>query len=195
VSKAFWQNKSTKLLLAVGTVLGIGYPFAVYFSRGSISARSFVLIALALLILRLVTLQSGAARLWRLPLLAMVGMLIVTAALDADFAEKAYPTLMSAAAASAFGWSLRFGPSLVERFARIRSNDLTPAAILYCRKVTMIWTAWLIINALISGTLAIWGNLAVWAMWTGLISYLVMAVLFLSEVAVRHLVPAYRSRQ
>jgi len=195
VSKAFWQNKSAKFLLAVGTVLGIGYPFAVYFSRGSISARSFVLIALALLILRLVTLQSGAARLWRLPLLAMVGMLIVTAALDAEFAEKAYPTLMSAAAACVFAWSLRFGPSLVERFARIRSGDLTPAAILYCRKVTMIWTAWLVINALISATLAIWGSLAVWAMWTGLISYLVMAVLFLSEVAVRHLVPAYRSRQ
>ena len=181
--------------MAAATVLGIVYPFAVYFSRGSISAHSFVLVALALLILRRVTLKAEAARLWRLPLLAVVGMLLIATTLDAEVAEKAYPPLMSLAAAFVFAWSLRFGPSLIERFARIRRSDLAPAAITYCRKLTMIWAVWLTINAVISAALAIWGSLAVWTMWTGLISYLLMAVLFLSDIAFRHFAPAYRSRQ
>lgn len=193
VSKAFWQNRSGPILLAVGMVLGIGYPFAVYFSRGTISTHGFILLALSLLILRCLALRSEAARLWRPPLLLTAVVLIGATALNADMAEKAYPALMSLAAAFVFAWSLRYPPSLIERFARLRQPELPLAASLYCRRVTMVWAGWLLINAAISAALATWGSLAAWTLWTGLLSYLAMGLLFISEFAIRHFMPSYRS--
>ncbi|HVJ42889.1 MAG TPA: hypothetical protein VM639_15400 [Dongiaceae bacterium] len=180
-------------MFAVGTVLGVGYPFAVYFLRGSMPAASFVLLALCLLMLRLVTLRSATARLWTPPLLVTAAVLVVTTLLNAEIAEKAYPALMSLTAAFAFAWSLRHPPSLIERFARLRQPELPLEGVAYCRKVTVIWAIWLSLNAVVATVLALWGGLALWALWTGFISYLVTGLLVVSEFAVRRLMPAYRS--
>jgi uncharacterized membrane protein len=179
-------------LLALGTVAGIGYPLAVYFARDAISARSFVLVALALLGVRVFTLRSTSARLWRWPILLMAGVLIGSAALDPVIAEKAYPATMSLAAALVFAWSLNDPPSLIERFARLRRRDLPAEASAYCRKVTMVWALWLLVNAAISAGLALWGSLASWAVWTGLFSYLGMGLLFVCEMIVRRFILGYR---
>lgn len=193
VSKASSRNRLGAILFATGTVLGVGYPFAVYFLRGSISAANFVLLALCLLMLRLVTLRPATARLWTPPLLVAAAALGGTLLLDAEIAEKAYPALMSLTAAFAFAWSLRHPPSLIERFARLRRPDLPLEAIAYCRKVTLIWVVWLLINAAVASILALRGDLGFWTLWTGLISYFVTGLLVVSEIAVRHLLPAYRS--
>lgn len=191
-SKAFWRSKSTTVIVIAGTVLGIAYPFAVYFTRGAISARGFVLLALGLLALRALTARSDTARLWRMPLLLTALILVATTLIDVDIAEKAYPALMSLAVALAFTWSLYYPPSLIERLARLRRGALPPAAISYCRKVTIVWVLWLLLNAAISAGLAVWGSIAAWTLWTGLLSYLAMGLLFLSELAVRYLVLGYR---
>jgi len=173
-------------------MLGVGYPFAVYFMQGSISSHGFILVALSLLALRAFTARSDLARIWRMPLLVTAAILIATTFLNADIAEKTYPALMSLAAALTFGCTLFYPPSLIERFARLRRRDLPPAGVSYCRKVTIIWTGWLVINAAISIGLALWGSLALWTLWTGLLSYLAMGLLFASEYAFRHLMPGYR---
>lgn len=176
-------------------MLSIGYPFAVYFARDTVSARSFVSAAVALVAVRVLTARSAVSRAWRLPLLLMTFVLIASTLLDAEIAEKSYPTLMSLAAALVFGWSLYHSPSLIETFARLRRTDLPPAAIAYCRKVTIVWTAWLVINAAIAAGLALWGSLAIWTLWTGLLSYLGMGLLFIGEIACRYLILGYRTNQ
>ena len=49
----------------------------------------------------------------------------------------------------------------------------------------MVWTAWLSLNALVALVLAVFGSDAAWALWTGVIAYLIMGVLFAGEFALR----------
>jgi uncharacterized membrane protein len=109
------------------------------------------------------------------------------AALDTPLAVKAYPVAVSLAAASVFGATLLHPPSLIERFARLREVDLPPAAHSYCRKVTIVWTVWLSANTIIAAILALPGNDAAWALWTGLLAYLIMGALLAGEIVVRHI--------
>lgn len=191
-SKASWRNKSAKVAIIVGAMLGIAYPFAIYFSRGTISPHSFVLIALCLLALRAFTARSDVARIWRLPFLLIAIVLVSTTLLNASLAEKAYPALMSLAGAATFAWSLFYPPSLIERFARLRMSELPPGGSAYCRKVTIVWVIWFLINAATAAGLALWGSVEFWALWTGLLSYLVMGLLFVGEFAFRHMMLRYR---
>ncbi|HEX9449737.1 MAG TPA: hypothetical protein VF920_17245, partial [Dongiaceae bacterium] len=171
----------------------MAYPFAVYFARDRVSARDFVLAALMLVVFRVLTARSAMARAWRLPLLVMALVLLVSTFLDAEIAAKAYPTLMSLAAALVFWWSLRHPPSLIEGFARLHHVDLPPTAVSYCRNVTTIWAFWLAGNAAISASLAVWGSLGAWTLWTGLVSYVIMGALFVGEIAFRYLISDYRA--
>ena len=112
-------------------------------------------------------------------------LIAALAALDAPLAVKAYPAAVSLAAATVFGATLLHPPSLIERFARCREPDLPPAAQSYCRKVTIVWTAWLITNTIIAAVLALPGHDEAWALWTGLVAYFFMAALFAGEIVVR----------
>ena len=192
VSKPSSRNKSASALTIAFAVVGVAYPFAVYFARDMISPRGFVAVALILLGLRLIVGRSDLARSWRTPLLTAGIVLLISTFLSPAFAEKAYPALMSLAAASVFAWSLRHPPSLIERFARLTVDALPPEGQIYCRNVTIIWVLWLTANAVISAALALWGSLAVWTLWTGLISYVVAGTLFVGEICFRHLIHGYR---
>lgn len=194
VSKPSSQSKAASICTVALALLGAAYPFVVYFARDMISSRAFVAAALFLLGLRLVTGRSELARFWRGPLIIAGIILLASTLLDVDFAERAYPALMSLAAASVFAWSLHQPPSLIERFARMTRKTIPPHVQVYCRNVTLIWAAWLTANAAISAGLAIWGSLAAWTLWTGLLSYLAMGALFAGELCFRYLVIGYRSQ-
>lgn len=162
------------------------YPGLVYAGRGVVPPLAFVALALALIGLRLALSASPEARLWRPPLAGAAAAVAVLAALDGGLAAKAYPVLLSLGVAALFGASLLRPPSLIERFARLREPDLPPEGRAYCRVVTMVWTVWLLVNALVAAALAVWGSDAAWALWTGVIAYAVMGLLFGGEFLVRH---------
>ena len=174
--------------LALLAVVSLLYPVVVYSFRATLPPLLFVALALLLVGLRLATLSREAAALWRAPLIGTAIFLGLVATLDGLLAAKLYPVALSLGAALAFGQSLRRPPSLVERIARIRQPDLPPQGQLYCRKVTIVWTVWLTANAAIAALLATSDSDAAWALWTGMISYLVMGVLFGGEMLVRRCV-------
>jgi uncharacterized membrane protein len=89
--------------------------------------------------------------------------------------------------------SLVYPPSLIERLARRREAELPAQAQAYCRAVTIVWTAWLCVNTLVALILAVFGSDAAWALWTGVISYLIMGVLFAGEFIVRRVVVGPRT--
>ena len=166
-------------------VLSVCYPIAVYGFRAIVPSLVFVAVALVLVGLRVTTLQSESAAIWRTPLLGAGAVLAAVAAVDGWLAAKSYPVVLSLAAAVAFGRSLLMPPSLIERIARVREPSLPPEGQIYCRKVTIVWTVWLLVNAIIAAVLAAFGTEAAWALWTGLIAYLVMGVLFAGEMLLR----------
>lgn len=181
---AIASRRAWALLLVAGS---IAYPFLVLLLRGHVSALGFVYFAIALIVLRLVTLDAAQSRLWRAPLVLALTALMLLALADAPAAARAYPTLLSAAACLAFVWTLRHPPSLIERLARRIEPGLPPAATAYCWWVTVLWAAWLAINALVAAALALFASLELWLVWTGIVAYAVSGALLLGERLVRPL--------
>ena len=133
---------------------------------------------------------AGTKRLNRSPTesIALVSAAIVLAVLLAvspTIAARAYPVAISLATATVFALSLHHPPTIIERIARLTQPDLPAAAIVYTRRVTVVWVAFLLINAAISLWTALWGTLDQWALWNGLLSYLAMGVLFAGEYLIR----------
>ena len=180
-------------LAAILLVASLAYPAAVYFGRSAVPPLTFVAAAVLLMTLRTITLNASAARQQRGLLIASAATLVILAALDPPVAAKAYPVVMSAAVAALFGMSLAHPPSLIERYARLRQPDLPPEARDYCRAVTMVWTAWLLLNALIALALAVFGSDAAWALWTGVIAYLIMGLLLAGEFVLRRVLVGPRT--
>jgi uncharacterized membrane protein len=64
-------------------------------------------------------------------------------------------------------------------------------AISYTRRLTMVWIVFFIINALIAAYTAMATSAATWALYNGLISYMLIGLLLIVEYPVRL---AYRKR-
>ena len=183
-------NRPGALVLVLGG-LGLAYPFAAFLLLGRVPAGALILVALALVVGRLHSLRHAAAARALMPALALV--FAATASfglLNAEAAVLAYPVLMSLGMAVAFGLSLRRGPSLVECFASISEPEPSPAARAYMRRVSLVWCLFLMANACASALTAAGGDMAVWTLYNGLISYLLMGALFAGEYALRRRVRA-----
>lgn len=178
-------NKAPAATLALGA-LGVAYPFVVYFALGRVPSAALVLMALALVGARIALVRGAATARPLLP--PLVTAAIATAGLavvDAGVAAKAYPVAMSLAFAAAFALSLVRPPSLVELFASLAEPAPSPGARTYMRRVSLVWCLFLVANAAISAATALWADTWMWALYNGLLSYLLMGALFLAEWLVR----------
>lgn len=183
MSSSLAMSNRTVSSLAIG--VGVCYPALVYALQSTLSQGGFVAIAVATIALRVATLDKASAPLWRGPLLMVVPALLILLLIAPDKAAKAYPVAVSLAAAAVFGGSLIAPPSLIEQIARLQEPDLSEEGQAYCRKVTLVWTVWLVLNAFIAGLLGWTGQDSAWAIWTGIVVYAVMALLFSGEIAIR----------
>jgi uncharacterized membrane protein len=84
-----------------------------------------------------------------------------------------------------FGLSLKYGPPMVERLARMREPQLPARAIVYTRQVTIAWSVFFLCNGLLAAALTLWAPLSWWMLYTGLISYGLMGLLFAIEWLIR----------
>ncbi len=175
------------LLLAV--VGGLAYPLIVYFSISVMPPALLVCFGLGLVGLRWAGIRRLAqGRIWTWAFAAAASGLIALLVLSPRLAVMAYPVAVSLCVAGVFAVSLRFPPTAVERLARIVEPDLPPEGVAYTRKVTLVWIAFLLANATVSAASALWGSVAAWTLWNGLLSYLAMGLLFLGEILVRRAV-------
>ncbi len=95
------------------------------------------------------------------------------------------PVLVSAALLFAFGRTLFDETPLVETFARMKHPDLNEREIRHCRRVTFLWCGFFAANGAVAAWLAVSGDLWAWTVYTGLIAYILMGVLFAGEFVVR----------
>lgn len=112
---------------------------------------------------------------------------------------KLYSVAISATLLCVFGSSLFFKPNIIFRFAclsdkTIKGSSFENQVNEYCRKVTIIWCAFFIINGSISAFTSLHDfgsdamNDKIWSVYNGGISYILMGLLFTVEFIVRKMV-------
>ena len=110
----------------VVAAISLAYPLLVYLAMGRFEPRWLSLLLFALAVLRALSTRQP---LWWAAA-AGTGLLAVLATvLNQALPLKLYPALVNAVMLAVFGTSLRFGPPLVERLARLQEPDLPPFAV------------------------------------------------------------------
>jgi uncharacterized membrane protein/3-hydroxymyristoyl/3-hydroxydecanoyl-(acyl carrier protein) dehydratase len=169
-------RKLANLLLVV---VGVLYPFIVYFGGDHVSPPLFGLILGALWLVRAPALMHQPGGKWMLgATLAYCGVLAFG---HHDELLRWYPSLICALMFAGFVHSLIYGPPIIERIARTMEPDLPAAAIPYTRKVTWVWAAFFAVNGTCSALLALWGPLSWWTFYNGVLAYAALAALFAVE--------------
>lgn len=175
-------NASQLLGLAL-LLAGLAYPFVVYLGLEHLSPRLFAVLLGALWLARLLSgKQTPLNR--TLAVIALLFCLFLGLAGEPALLRW-YPVLISLALLGLFAGSLMSGMPIIERLARLSEPELPAAAVRYTRQVTWVWVGYFIINASIAGGLALWAPLSWWTLYTGLIAYLLMGLLFAGEWLVR----------
>jgi uncharacterized membrane protein len=170
----------------IGLVLllaGLAYPFAVYYGQQHLAPRFFALLLGGLWLARF--LAQGQKPGSRGMAIAALVFCVLLGLADSPTLLRWYPALISLFGLTLFGLSLKYGPPMVERLARLREPDLPEVAIAYTRQVTKVWVGFFIFNAALVSALTLWAPLSWWTLYTGLISYVLMGMLFAGEWLVR----------
>lgn len=171
------------IMLATLTVL---YPVAVYFSLEHLSPRLWGGVLLGLFAVRL-WLQGEQQRSeigrWSMVAAAIAALWMLAA--DSALAMRSYPVMINLTLACIFGWSLLHPPTLIERLARLQEPDLPASGVAYTRKVTRVWLGFFVVNGSIAAYTAFLGSYEIWALYNGVISYVLMGCLFAGEWVVR----------
>lgn len=94
---------------------------------------------------------------------------------------KLYPVAVSLVLFIVFYKSLSAPQTYVETLARLQNPDLDAKGVAYTRSVTKVWCVFLALNGLLALGLAFWASLEAWALYTGLIAYILMGLLFGGE--------------
>ncbi len=197
------MNIFVKILFAV---LSVVYPLVVFLClvifKVPVKVFSLFIIFIAFLYLLFATggdkKMNLACRLKKNLRLLVSATLLMGAALfclatGKDFFIKLYPVLMNAVFLFAFGSTLFAGPVIIFRFACLADKSLAKSMIAgrverYCRKVTLVWCAFFILNGSAALYTVFIQNDKIWSLYNGGISYLLMGLLFAFEYIVRRVV-------
>ena len=182
------RGQGAQALSIAGWLAVIGWPFAVWLALTFPQLRWLLPLLALFFVLRLAALRGKTGTLSRAAQgLAGVGILLTLASVGLREARLLmwYPVVVNMVMLALFGGSLFSRMPLIERLARWREGELSPAAVRYTRQVTQLWCGFFVVN----GAVALWtclhGNLHIWTLWNGMLSYLLMGALFAVEWLVR----------
>lgn len=174
-----------RLFNALLVVIFLLYPLAVYFGLAYFGVTPVAILLSVLALLRMWF--SRRTAMWPLALLALIcGVLSLL--LNNEHWLKLYPVAMNIGALFIFAMTLIKPPSFIERIARMMEPDLPESGVRWTRQVTQVWCLFFIINGSIAFYTAQFASLAVWTLYNGLISYLLMGCLLLGEYLLRGIV-------
>lgn len=172
---------------AVLLVLSLAYPLLVYLAMGHFEPRWMALLLCALALLRAVATRQP---LWWVAAAGSALLALIATAFNQLLPIKLYPALVNGVLLAVFATSLRCPPSAIERIARMSEPELPAAAVAYTRKVTWVWCGFFVVNGALALATALWASERVWALYNGLLAYVMMGVLFAGEWCVRQRVKA-----
>ena len=173
----------------VPILLWLAYPAIIFFGIQYFQPRYVAMLLTLLLILRW---KNEAGKIlsttsWVNPAVFSVLLLVVmiTAITNNEMLLRLYPVFVSLGMLFIFSLSLKYPPSIVERFARLHAPELPAAGILYTRQVTQVWCGFFVLNGSIAAFTAIYTSREIWSLYNGFIAYLLMGGLFAGEWLLR----------
>lgn len=172
-----------RLIAPILVLIGLLYPFAVYYGLEYISPRVFALILGCLWGLRAVFATENLNNRWQA--LALIVFCLLLFIFDSPELLRWYPVLVNLLLLTVFVMSLYMGPPIIERLARLRETELPTHAIVYTRQVTKVWAGFFLFNALLAAVLTLWAPLSWWMLYNGFIAYILIGLLFAIEWLVR----------
>jgi len=124
----------------------------------------------------------------RVQKIAIVIILFLGAIFYQDLMAKLIPIIIQLSLMLFFGRTLLKGkgPSLVERFAQLEFPDIPPVLSRYCRHLTIMWTGFFAFNIVTCILLALFAPVEWWAIFTGMLIFLLTAVLMVTEYIWRY---------
>ncbi|MDR0494531.1 MAG: hypothetical protein LBG95_02735 [Treponema sp.] len=183
-----------KILFFIAVAL---YPAVVFYflvlRKAPLRQFSIVVMAFALLAFIVGTSKKegktkGIPLFWNFLLLFALGALCLIA--NSSIILKFYPLLMSLLFLAAFGYTLFFPPNMIFRFAAMQDKSIKGSVNeqrinAYCRKVTLVWCSFFILNGGIAAWTIFSGSDVLWSVYNGGVSYILTGVLFAGEFIVR----------
>lgn len=171
-------------LIGLGLLLaGLLYPFAVYFGMEHFAPWQFGLLLGGLWLARALLGKANPGNRWMAA--SAITFCVLLAVFDSPLLLRWYPVLISAFMLGLFTLSLKYGPPMVERLARLREPQLPASAVVYTRRVTVAWSVFFLCNGVLAAVLTLWAPLSWWMLYTGLISYGLMGLMFAIEWLIR----------
>ena len=179
-----------RLLGVISTLALVVYPLLVYLALRHGNVRWAAAVLLVMLVPRALTLRRSQLR-----SAGMIGAQVAVVALLASssmvFDDPRYllqiPVLINLFLLVTFAATLWRPVSMIERYARLVVPDMTPGIVAYCRKVTVVWCVFFVLNISVAEYLALAGSYEAWALYNGLIAYLLVGTLFGIEYVIRRL--------
>lgn len=168
-------------------LLSVAYPLLVYLAMGRFDPRWLALLLFVLAVLRVLATRQLV---WGVAAVGAGVLALLSTLFDQLLPLKLYPALVNAVMLTVFSTSLYFGPPVVERLARLQEPDLPSFAVAYTRRVTQVWCVFFIFNGSLALATALWASDRTWAIYNGLLAYVMMGVLFAGEWLVRRRVKA-----
>ena len=163
-----------------GVLLAL-YPFAIYLciSSGNILVAALLLAATALL-----QAFSTNTKTSRICAVGACALAVTAASVNTELPVKFYPVIVNLIWLLVFSFSLA-GESVIEKFAKLKEPQLSEKGRRYCRKVTVVWCVFFIINGSLALDSAINRSDVWWALYNGLIAYALIGLMFVVEWLVR----------
>ena len=166
-------------------ILSMTYPLLWYYGR---ERGVFLGLAAAMCVLWLIRalVQKNRSQQWVSWLLASFFMVVLVC--QKPDSMYWYPVVVSLLMLGIFGTSLFSKQTIIERLARLQYPDLPLAGVQHTRRVTQIWCVFFIFNASIAAGLVWLDQHDWWAIYTGVVSYVLMGGLFVGEWLYRKMV-------
>lgn len=161
------------------------YPFLIYFGLAQFSARFFGLVLAAIVVFRVSQLDRKDQIRFLLPALIAFAYTLFVALTNSEVALRFYPVMVNLLMLYVFASSHSDELTVIERIASRVNASKDEHATPYLRKLNLIWSIFFALNAIVSGYTAYYRSLEEWALYNGLISYLLVALLFGLELLFR----------
>lgn len=170
-----------RLFLQVITSIALlGYPLVVYFGLNYLPIGTMAITLCVLLILRLVV-QKQHVNSMIVPVILGIGLTATSAIAKRHDWLLYYPVVINLSMLALFAYSLKLGPCMIERFARLKEPNLSNEATPYLKKITLIWCGLFVFNGTVALYTACYASLEVWTLYNGLIAYLLIGSLLGGE--------------
>jgi len=161
------------------------YPLLVYFLLDRL-AYGYLIIAFGGLLMLRILLMPGLDRTPTALGLCAVAVFCAIALLDQALTLlKLYPLLLNLGAAAYASYTLSHPPSAIERLSVLLGMQIQGPAVVYTRRLTMVWTGFFLLNAAVAAYTALLAPMSTWAWYNGLVSYVLIALLIALEYPVR----------